>query len=67
MTVKFYADKVTNALAGFEIVRGIMDEKSNSWGMLVKKGDVKYIVWIDMDEEGNGPGAISIDPERSEQ
>lgn len=33
----------------------------SSWGFQCKKGKRNFNVWIDMDDEGNGPGALSIE------
>jgi hypothetical protein len=49
-------------LCGFTVVETIIDDKNNSWGLLLmnNKG-VQVRAWIDCDPEGNGPGHINLE------
>ena len=60
MTVEIdYQVEKAKHLIGFTI-DDVLDG-GEDWGLMVSKGEEKMIVWVDKDEEGNGPGALTFD------
>jgi len=48
-----------NSLIGFKII-GSCTSEEGSFGLLLQKGSKKIVAWVDMDEEGNGPGHLNL-------
>ena len=48
-------------LLGYTIIKILDDPEAESYGFVASmKGKPDLHVWIDMDEEGNGPGHIAV-------
>jgi len=67
--LNFYTDRL-KGLVGGEIV-GVVASPPNPFGevfvgMKIQKiNGTRYVLWFLSDEEGNGPGAFDIEPERT--
>lgn len=49
-----------NSLIGFKVI-GSCTSDEGSFGLLLQKGSKKVVAWVDMDEEGNGPGHLNLE------
>lgn len=65
---EFYADKI-NALVGGMITETFIEKDPFEfggecfWGFQVRTREGKlFDVWVNRDGEGNGPGAVSVEP-----
>lgn len=57
--------KQAGKLVEGRIIRVIFTEDKSAWGFIVWKDGAQYVVWVDADPEGNGPGHLDIQLEKS--
>lgn len=62
MTVeqKYFVEQLNSLVGG--VIKNTIVDKEGFFGIEVEKANKRVAVWILMDEEGNGPGAVEIDP-----
>jgi hypothetical protein len=63
--IKFASDNVLKRLVGATITESILTEDGESYGFRAEKGGKSFIVWVDCDPEGNGPGWLQIEDAES--
>lgn len=55
-----YSVEQAKKLFGGRIIDIFTDEDENYWGIKVKTKNKTFVVWVDQDTEGNGPGHLNI-------
>jgi len=57
-----YGAKIVEGLVGATIARALIDKSGESFGFVARFPDgTEKAVWVLCDEEGNGPGALSVE------
>ena len=59
MANKFYVDKL-DELKGYVIHGGVTDQNEEMFGLLISLAGERKVLWILMDDEGNGAGSFDI-------
>ena len=60
---KYMIKNINEHLVGATIVGAISSkyDDDESFGLLVKRDNTEFPVWVDCDAEGNGPGWLSFE------
>ena len=62
--VEYMINKIREELVGYTIKEPIADIENESFGFQAVKGKKRINVWVECDEEGNGPGWLYIEKEK---
>ena len=57
---EYMANAINEKLAGAKISGAILNADKSSFGFRVVNHGKQYLVWVDCDAEGNGPGWLDI-------
>jgi hypothetical protein len=60
-----YSVEQAKKLFGGKIVEVFTDTNEEYWGFKVKVRKQTYMVWVDRDTEGNGPGHLKVEKDNA--